>query len=125
VAAWIAAGPHREPVNGGTLVRFPLVHEGEALGCFEGIIPDGRYERMANDVIVVVVQMLGPVLAAAELSQDLASEVALRTQELQAQHNFACADHRFASRRSVRDRSRLPDPRLEPQARSGHPGCFS
>jgi len=89
VAAWIAAGPHREPVNGGTLVRFPLVHETEALGCFEGIIPDGRYERMANDVIVVVVQMLGPVLAAAELSQDLASEVALRTQELQAQHNFA------------------------------------
>lgn len=89
VAAWIAGGPHREPVNGGTLIRLPLVHEDEALGCFEGIIPQSRHERMANDVLVVVMQMLGPVVAAAELSQDLASEVALRTRELQSQHNFA------------------------------------
>ena len=89
VAAWIAKGPHRERVNGGLLVRLPLVHEDEALGCLEAIIPEGRYERMANDVLVVMVQMLGPVIAAAELSQDLASEVALRTRELQSQHNFA------------------------------------
>ena len=89
VAAWVEQGPHRERVNGGTLVRLPLVHEDEALGCVEAVIPEGRQERMANDVLVVVAQMLGPVLAAAELSQDLASEVALRTRELQAQHNFA------------------------------------
>jgi len=79
VAAWVAEGPHRESVAGGTLLRLPLVHEHEALGCFEVIIPEGRHERMAHDVLVVVAQMLAPVLAAHELSQDLASEVALRT----------------------------------------------
>jgi len=89
VAGWVAQGPHRESVAGGTLLRLPLVHEDEALGCFEGIIPEGRYERMAHDVLVVVAQMLAPVLAAHELSQDLASEVALRTRELEAQRNFA------------------------------------
>ena len=89
VTDWIADGPHRESVAGGTLLRLPLVHEAEALGCFEVIIPEGRHERMANDVLVVVAQMLAPVLAAHELSQDLASEVALRTRELEAQRNFA------------------------------------
>src|SRR5258705_13669075 len=44
---------------------------------------------MAHDVLVVVAQMVAPVLAANELSQDLASEVALRTRELEAQHTFA------------------------------------
>ena len=88
VADWVSAGAHREPVAGGTLVRLPLIHEDEALGCFEVIIPEGRYERMAHDVLVVVAQMLAPVLAATELSQDLASEVALRTRELEAQRNF-------------------------------------
>jgi two-component system, NtrC family, sensor kinase len=89
VAGWVAAGPHREEVAGGALLRLPLIHEDEALGCFEVIIPQGRLERMANDVLVVVAQMLAPVLAATELSQDLATEVALRTRELEAQRNFA------------------------------------
>ncbi len=89
VGGWVAEGPHRESVAGGTLLRLPLVHEDEALGCFEVIIPQGRYERMAHDVLVVVAQMLAPVLAANELSQDLASEVALRTRELETQRNFA------------------------------------
>ena len=88
VASWVAQGPHQEPVAGGTLLRLPLIHEDEPLGCFEVIIPQGRYERMAHDVLVVVAQMLAPVLAATELSQDLASEVALRTRELEAQRNF-------------------------------------
>ena len=89
VAGWVAEGPHREAVAGGTLLRLPLVHEGEALGCFDVIIPEGRQERMAHDVLVVVAQMLAPVLAATELSEDLASEVALRTRELASQHNLA------------------------------------
>ncbi len=89
VADWVAEGPHRESVAGGTLLRLPLVHEDQALGCFEVIIPQDRHERMAHDVLVVVTQMLAPVLAAHELSQDLASEVALRTRELEAQRNFA------------------------------------
>src|SRR5438132_1617778 len=89
VPAWVAEGPHSESVPGGTLLRLPLMHEEEPLGCFEVIIPQGRYERMAHDVLVVVAQMLAPVLAATALSQDLASEVALRTRELEAQRNFA------------------------------------
>ena len=89
VAAWVAAGPHEESVPGGTLLRLPLVHDAAALGCLEAIIPEGRQERMAHDVLVVVAQMVAPVLAANELSQDLASEVALRTRELEAQHTFA------------------------------------
>jgi two-component system, NtrC family, sensor kinase len=89
VAEWVAQGPYREAMAGGTLLRLPLVHEDEALGCFEVVIPPGRYERMAHDVLVVVAQMLAPVLAATELSQDLASEVALRTRELESQRNFA------------------------------------
>src|SRR3954469_6991120 len=27
VLTWVAAGPHREPVAGGTLLRLPLIHE--------------------------------------------------------------------------------------------------
>src|SRR6266480_6355793 len=89
VADRVTEGPHSESVPGGTLLRLPLVHEDEALGCFEVIIPQGRFERMSHDVLVVVAQMLAPVLAANELSQDLASEVALRTRELEAQRNFS------------------------------------
>jgi two-component system NtrC family sensor kinase len=44
---------------------------------------------LAHDVVLVVAQILAPVIAATELSQDLASEVALRTREVQAQRNFA------------------------------------
>src|SRR5467141_2236201 len=89
VAGWVVEGPHRESVPGGTLLRLPLVHDDEPLGCFEVVIPAGRQERMAHDVLVVVAQMVAPVVAAYELSQDLASEVALRTRELEAQRNFA------------------------------------
>src|SRR6266700_3319809 len=89
VAQWVAAGPHQEPTPGGVLVRLPLVHDAAPLGCFEVVIPEGRHEHMAHDVLVVVARMLAPVLAATELSQDLASEVALRTRELEAQRNFA------------------------------------
>src|SRR5436309_6750256 len=33
VPVWVAEGPHSESIPGGTLVRLPLVHEVEALGC--------------------------------------------------------------------------------------------
>src|SRR6266540_3086378 len=89
VAQWVAAGAHQAPTPGGTLLRLPLLHDGAPLGCFEVVIPEGRHEHMAHDVLIVVAQMLAPVLAATELSQDLASEVALRTRELEAQRNFA------------------------------------
>src|SRR5438445_6965854 len=88
-AEWFRAGPHQERTPQGTLLRLPLVHEDEALGVLEVIIPVGRLAGVAHDVAVVVAQILAPVIAATELSQDLASEVALRTREVEAQRNFA------------------------------------
>ncbi len=88
-ADWFRTGPHQERTPQGTLLRLPLVHEDEALGILEVIIPAGRLAGVAHDVVVVVAQILAPVIAATELSQDLASEVALRTREVEAQRNFA------------------------------------
>src|SRR5213592_4848398 len=88
-AEWFRAGPHQERTSQGTLLRLPLVHEDEALGLLEVIIPAGRLAGVSHDVVVVVAQILAPVIAATELSQDLASEVALRTREVEAQRNFA------------------------------------
>src|SRR6266566_2263634 len=90
VADWIAQGARSERGSAGmVLLRLPLVHQEEALGMMEALIPEGRFQGMAHDVLVVVAQILAPVIAATELSQDLASEVALRTREVEAQRNFA------------------------------------
>ena len=89
VAEWVRQGPQREGVPGGSLMRLPLIHDDEPLGALEVVIPTGRYEGIAHDVVVVVGRILAPMLAATELSQDLASEVALRTHEMEAQRSFA------------------------------------
>src|SRR5206468_10165749 len=88
-SASVTVGPHSESVPGGTLLRLPLIHEEETLGGFEVIIPQGRYERMAHDVLVVVAQMVAPALGAHGLSQERGSELALRTRELDTQRHFA------------------------------------
>ena len=89
VAEWVHRGPQREEIPGGAIMRLPLIHDEAALGALEVIIPTGRYEGVAHDVMVVVGRILAPIIAATELSQDLASEVALRTHEMEAQRNFA------------------------------------
>src|SRR6267143_2040956 len=81
VAEWMRRGPQREGVPGGSIVRLPLVHEDEALGVLEVVIPTGRYEAIAHDVVVVVARILAPMIAATELS--------LRTHEMEAQRSFA------------------------------------
>src|SRR5438445_17228 len=78
VAEWVRRGVQRESVPGGAVMRLPLVHEDELLGALEVIIPTGRHEGIAHDVVVVVARLLAPLIATTELSQDLASEVALR-----------------------------------------------
>src|SRR5712691_1172067 len=85
VADWVRQGPQREGTPGGLVLRLPLIHEDEPLGALEVVIPSGRYEGVAHDVVVVV----APMLAATELSQDLASEVALRTHEMEVQRSLA------------------------------------
>jgi two-component system NtrC family sensor kinase len=89
VAEWVHHGPQRESVPGGAVLRLPLIHDEEPLGALEVVIPTGRYEGIAHDVVVVVARILAPMIAATELSQDLASEVALRTHEMEAQRSFA------------------------------------
>jgi len=86
---WYRAGPARAATGAGVQWRFPLVHEDEALGVLEVGLHPGHPEATAHDVALVVAQILAPVIAATELSQDLASEVALRTREVEAQRNFA------------------------------------
>src|SRR5438876_598957 len=89
VSDWVRQGVQREGTAGGSVLRLPLIHEDEPLGALEVIIPSGRYEGVAHDVVVVVARILAPMIAATELSQDLASEVALRTHEMEAQRSFA------------------------------------
>ena len=89
VSEWIEQGPRWETSGAGALLRLPLVHEAAALGLLEAIVPEGRFQGVAHDVLVVVAQNLAPVIAATELSQDLASEVALRTREVELQRGFA------------------------------------
>src|SRR5213083_1614449 len=89
VSEWVRQGVQREGTAGGSVLRLPLIHEDEPLGALEVVIPTGRYEGVAHDVVVVVARILAPMIAATELSQDLASEVALRTHEMEAQRSFA------------------------------------
>src|SRR6266853_5815968 len=89
VAEWIEQGPRWETSTAGALLRLPLLHETTTLGLLEAIVPEGRFQGVAHDVLVVVAQILAPVIAGTELSQDLAAEVALRTREMDAQRGFA------------------------------------
>src|SRR5436189_4252083 len=89
VADWVRQGAQREGTAGGSVLRLPLIHEDEPLGALEVIIPGGRYEGVAHDVVVVVARLLAPMSAATEQSQGLASEGALRTHEMEAQRSFA------------------------------------
>src|SRR6266566_3696248 len=78
VADWIAQGARSERGSAGmVLLRLPLVHQEEALGMIEALIPEGRFQGMAHDVLVVVAQILAPVIAATELSQDVARDDAV------------------------------------------------
>src|SRR2546421_9377599 len=52
VPEWVAAGPNREGVAVGTLLRLPLVHDDEALGSFVRVIPHGRLVRLAVGVLI-------------------------------------------------------------------------
>ena len=69
-------------------LAVPMLHEGERLGVLEVRVGrDGR-ERMLRDVLAVAANILAPLLASQELSQDLAYEVARRAREIDAQRRF-------------------------------------
>jgi len=86
---WVRNGPARERIaGGGVRLRFPLVFEENALGALELRTNAGRSEAGVEDVGGVVARILAPVLAATELSHDLASEVEMAAREAESQRNF-------------------------------------
>src|SRR3954470_19487952 len=53
VSAWIEQGPRAEHAPSGLLLLpLPLVHDGQALGLLETMVPEGRMQGMAHDVLV-------------------------------------------------------------------------
>jgi len=69
-------------------LRFPLFFEGQGLGALELHTDGRRADTHVVDIGQVVARILAPIIAANELSQDLASEVALSAREAEAQRNF-------------------------------------
>lgn len=63
------------------VARLPLAHAGEQLGLLEVNFAVPR--QAADSLLAVVADMLAPYLASLELSADLASEVAVRTREVE------------------------------------------
>ncbi|HEY6109524.1 MAG TPA: ATP-binding protein [Gemmatimonadales bacterium] len=87
--AWFRQDLERERIaGGGVRFRFPLVFEDQGVGALELRVAGGRSDEMALDVGRVVARLLGAAIAATELSQDLASEVALAAREADAQRGF-------------------------------------
>ena len=88
VARQVAEGESHELVGGRQHVRIPLAHAGEHLGLLEASLPDNDFAPVARETVAVVGRILSPILWSVELSEDLASEVALRTREIEAQRKF-------------------------------------
>lgn len=65
------------------VARLPLAHTGEQLGVLEVNFAVPR--PAADRILTVLADMLAPYLASLELSADLASEVAVRTREVEHQ----------------------------------------
>ena len=83
VARWLAQGGG-EPSES----RFPLRHEGETIGLLEGVVCEGTSTGVERRALGVVANILAPWLSSIELSEDLATEVAYRTKEMEAQRRF-------------------------------------
>jgi two-component system, NtrC family, sensor kinase len=71
------------PPASGT-VRVPLVQEGERVGLLEAVEP----ARPDGDLLAVLADLLAPFVASAELSADLAHEVATQSREIDEQRRF-------------------------------------
>jgi two-component system NtrC family sensor kinase len=79
---WFTGEPDPE------VFRIPLIHEGERLGAIEVRVPEGPEGATVTDVLEITANVLAPLIASFELSEDLASEIALRTREIEAQRQF-------------------------------------
>ncbi len=68
--------------------RLPLSSEGERVGMLEVEFPDGPETGHLREILVITGNVLAPLIASFELSEDLASEIALRTREIESQRRF-------------------------------------
>ena len=68
-------------------VRVPLLYEGNRFGLLEADLDADRGDA-GHAVLSVVADVLGPFLTSLEISEDLASEVALQSREIQEQRRF-------------------------------------
>jgi two-component system NtrC family sensor kinase len=73
---------------GRPVVRMPLSHEGERLGMLEVGMPERTDPTAVIEVIEVTANVLALLIASVELSEDLASEIAMRTREIESQRRF-------------------------------------
>ncbi|HEX9727418.1 MAG TPA: ATP-binding protein [Gemmatimonadales bacterium] len=88
VAGWVARGMAPEWTADDPIVRIPLIHQGEHIGLLECGLDDGPDFAVGQEVLRTVANILSPLLSSIELSEDLAGEVALRTQEIESQRRF-------------------------------------
>jgi PAS domain S-box-containing protein len=85
-ASGLASLDQLPPARAGAM-RLPLVHEGDRLGVLEANGPGDDGVAGAR-VLEVLAAFLAPYLAAAELSTDLAHEVAIQSREIDEQRRF-------------------------------------
>ncbi|MFQ5702448.1 MAG: nitrogen regulation protein NR(II) [Gemmatimonadales bacterium] len=88
VREWLSTNAADELAGDIWYVRRPLAYEGEQLGLLEATVSDDAHAPVLRQVVATVANVLSPLLASIELSEDLASEVALRTRETEAQRRF-------------------------------------
>ncbi|HJS48627.1 MAG TPA: ATP-binding protein, partial [Gemmatimonadales bacterium] len=79
-------GPDPAPEPGSGVLRFPLESAGEVFGMLDVAPADGAED--AGEALAVVADLLARFLAADELSEDLAYEVAVRAREVEHQRRF-------------------------------------
>ena len=88
VKEWVQGTDVHRQIGDSWRILIPLVHDGERLGLLETTVADTPAAPMLREVVGIVANVLSPLLASFELSEDLASEVALRTREMESQRRF-------------------------------------
>jgi PAS domain S-box-containing protein len=88
VARWLGdAAARTKPPLGERHIRIPLVTDGPPLGLLEALFREAGRDRDRH-TLTIVANALALWVASTELSEDLASEVAYRTREIDAHRRF-------------------------------------
>jgi len=85
---WFEEAAPQRTDDGRWLERVPLLHDGERLGMLEVALPHGPDVPVLRETVAVAANVLALLIASVELSEDLASEIAMRTREIESQRRF-------------------------------------